>query len=66
MPAEAIEHYLALADLCFSPGKADGKTLYALAAFVAEHRQLGTLRNRDTLSRMEEAIQGLRGVGVRR
>lgn len=62
MPAEAIDHYLALAGLCFSPSRADGKTLEALEAFVAAHSLGGTLRNRDSLARMDEAIKGLRQV----
>ena len=66
MPAEAIDHYLALAGMCFSPSKADTKTLEALEVFVAEHRQRGTLRNRDTLARMDEAIKGLRQVNAKR
>jgi hypothetical protein len=66
MPAEAIEHYLALAGLCFSPSGVDGKTLESLEAFVAAHRQRGTLRNRDTLARMDEAINGLRQVNAKR
>lgn len=64
MPAEAIDNYLALADLCFSPAKADAKTLGALDHFVSTFRQSGTPRNQDTFARMDEAIKGLRQVNA--
>jgi hypothetical protein len=66
MPAEAIGHYLTLANWCFAPSNTDGKTLETIEGFVATHRQSGTPRNRDTLARMDEAIKGLRQVNAKR
>jgi hypothetical protein len=65
MPAEAITHYLALADFCFNPAKADAKTIEALDHFVSTFRQSGTPRNQDTFARMDEAIKGLRQVNAK-
>ncbi|MHB0958856.1 MAG: hypothetical protein ACYC0X_15070 [Pirellulaceae bacterium] len=60
MPAGAIGLYLKLADFCFVPSSADELTLSELEAFVKEHQQHGTARNRDSLARMREALEGIR------
>ncbi|MHB8865335.1 MAG: hypothetical protein ACYC6N_23390, partial [Pirellulaceae bacterium] len=60
MPAGAIGLYLKLADFCFVPSSADELTLSELEAFVKEHQQHGTARNRDSLARMREALEGVR------
>ena len=60
MPAEAIRHYLTLCRLCGTPEEAGETVLAPIAAFVGAHARRGTPRNRDTLLRMQEAIDGLR------
>jgi hypothetical protein len=62
MPADAIVHYLALARMCPKPLEADQKAFATIAAFVDQHAGKGTPRNRDTLLRMREAVDGLRGM----
>ncbi len=62
MPGVAVEHYLQLAEWCFNPEKASGDVLVPLESFVRAHAGQGTPRNRDTLSRMQEAIDGFRKV----
>jgi hypothetical protein len=61
-PAEAIQHYLKLADLCPDPGKATAEELARVEAFVKKLDGTGTPRQRDTLSRMTEALAGIRSV----
>ena len=60
MPAEAIGHYLRLADLCPNPTSADSGQIEAISSFVSAHAGIGTPRNQDTLRRMQEAIDGVR------
>ncbi len=60
MPARAIEDYLKLAEFCSNPAGADGAEVDRIAAFVSEHASKGTPRNRDTLARMQEAVDGIR------
>ncbi len=60
MPPESIELYLRLADLCPKPADADDRSLETLDAFIEAHADYGTRRNRDTLQRMREAIDGVR------
>jgi hypothetical protein len=60
MPGEAIEYYLELCELCGAPAKATDKALAPIEALVRARAGQGTPRNRDTLSRMREAIEGLR------
>jgi len=61
MPAEAVQHYLKLAEFCPKPRQADPATLGAIADFVQRHEGKGTPRNRDTLARMREALGGIAG-----
>lgn len=58
-PAEAIGHYLALADLCPQPKQATDAALRPIERFVAEWEHKGTPRQRDTLARMREALNGI-------
>lgn len=62
MPALAIQHYLKLASFCPNPLAASASDLAAIEAFVNTHTGLGTLRNRDTLRRMREALDGISSV----
>ncbi|MGN6136989.1 MAG: hypothetical protein ACTHOU_21105 [Aureliella sp.] len=59
MPAESIDVYLELAALCPQPERADREAVARIDAFVRHHADRGTLRNRDTLARMQEAIAGV-------
>ncbi|GMV98606.1 MAG: hypothetical protein AMXMBFR83_29550 [Phycisphaerae bacterium] len=59
MPAEAVGLYLKLAGFCPAPAKADPEALSDIAAFVDRHAGHGTPRNRDTLARMREALEGI-------
>lgn len=60
MPAEAITHYLKLAGYCPNPAGANEQELDAIASFVDANARRGTARNRDTIGRMREAIEGIR------
>ena len=60
MPSDAIAKYLTLAELCPKPLEADGKVIDVIDEFVARFADKGTPRNRDTLMRMREAIDGMR------
>lgn len=60
MPAESIARYLQLADYCPNPTAADAAEVDLIDAFVSKHAGRGTPRNRDTLARMREAIDGIR------
>lgn len=60
MPRESIEHYLTLADYCPNPVAADDATIEKLSAFADRHAKHGTLRNQDTIARMQEAVRGIR------
>lgn len=60
MPPDAIHKHLTLADLCPKPLKADAKVIDAIDEFVARFAEKGTPRNRDTLLRMRQAIDGMR------
>ncbi|MBN1442184.1 MAG: hypothetical protein JXA90_05710 [Planctomycetes bacterium] len=62
MPRESIRRYLRLAELCPSPGEASDEELAAIEGFVRAHSNLGTPRNRETLRRMSDALDGLRAV----
>ncbi|HPZ99573.1 MAG TPA: hypothetical protein PLT93_15680 [Phycisphaerae bacterium] len=62
MPARSISLYLQLADLCFGPQNATAEFLAEAEAFVRQHEKHGTPRNMDTISRMAEAVRGLRKV----
>ena len=59
MPAEAINHYLKLADLCPNPTSASSGELETISLFVSACSGTGTPRNQDTLRRMREAIDGI-------
>ena len=59
VPAEAIRHYLALADACPEPREVDPDSLVVIDEFVARHANRGTPRNRDTFARMREALDGI-------
>lgn len=59
MPAEAIARYLRLAALCPDPAAADQKEVAGIARFVGKHLPHGTRRNRETLMRMQEALDGM-------
>jgi hypothetical protein len=60
MPAESIDKYLELAALCPQPASADRQAVQRIEAFVGRHADQGTLRNRDTLHRMQEALDGIK------
>ncbi|MBI4581921.1 MAG: hypothetical protein HY718_19645 [Planctomycetes bacterium] len=60
MPADSIQRYLELAAMCSQPRQADLRKLLAIEAFVNAHQGKGTARNRDTLTRMAEAVAGIR------
>lgn len=60
MPAESIDVYLELATFCPQPARADREAVARIDAFVQRHADQGTLRNRDTLTRMQEAIEGVK------
>lgn len=60
MPADAVVHYLKLADFCFRPATADEEALRPIEQFTARFQDHGTARNRDTLTRMAEALRGIR------
>ncbi len=60
MPAEAIDHYMRLASMCPRARQADPQELDAIDAFITAHAQRGSARNRDTLGRMKEAVNGIR------
>jgi len=60
MPADAGAYYRQLSDMCWDPPKADLKLLAKIDTFVARHANQGTARNRDTLARMREAVDGIR------
>ncbi|HOA75945.1 MAG TPA: hypothetical protein PKL76_21085, partial [Phycisphaerae bacterium] len=62
MPAQAIQHYLKLAEYCPNPKAASSESLGAIEAFVSAYAGTGTARNRDTLERMQEALDGIRSV----
>lgn len=59
MPAESIDHYLTLADICPNPKAADEQTLAQIETFVTANSNKGTPRNRDTIKRMQEALAGI-------
>lgn len=63
MPVEAIRCYRRLSDMCFDPPKADQRLLAKIDAFVTACEGKGTSRNRDTLMRMREAVEGMRKHG---
>ena len=60
MQPEAIRHYAALQEMCRTPRRATDAFLGPIEAFVKAHASSGTPRNRDTVSRMREAIDGFR------
>jgi hypothetical protein len=60
MPPESIDRYLRLASSCVDPRAAPEEDLRAIEAFVAARAGSGTPRNRDTLARMREALEGIR------
>lgn len=62
MPPEAIRHYAALQRMCRTPLQAGDEFLAPIEKFVAAHARSGTPRNRDTVGRMREAIEGFRKV----
>ena len=62
MPAEAIKHYVALSKMCGKPKALKEDALAPIDAFVRTHADRGTPRNRDTLARMREAVDGIRKV----
>jgi hypothetical protein len=64
MPAEAIGHYLKLAEFCPDPLAADADDFERISAFVNKHAGDGTPRNQDTFGRMREAVEGIRKMKV--
>ncbi len=60
MPEESIQLYLALAAICPQPASANAKLLAETQTFVRRYATNGTARNRDTLQRMQEAIEGIK------
>lgn len=62
MPPEAIHHYLALQEMCRTPGQASDAFLAPIEQFTTRFAHYGTPRNQDTIHRMQEAIAGFRQV----
>jgi len=62
MPAEAINHYLALHDMSQTPRQGSESFLAPIERFTTKFAGAGTARNQDTIRRMQEAISGLRQV----
>jgi|GEM_PF-1093475 len=62
MPAKSINLYRQLAAWCPNPERADRDSLAHIEDFVKRHAEQGTPRNRDTLARMQEAIDGIHRV----
>ncbi|MGV3486172.1 MAG: hypothetical protein ACO1RT_17270 [Planctomycetaceae bacterium] len=60
MPAESIGNYLKLAEFCPDPAGADAVEVARISAFVTAYADHGTARNRDTLGRMREALEGIK------
>lgn len=60
MPPQAIDHYMALHDMCRTPHQASNAFLAPLEQFTAQYAHFGTPRNQDTIRRMQEAIAGFR------
>ena len=60
MPPESLANYQLLAGFCFKPAAADDEAIRGLNDFVSTHKDHGSARNRDTLMRMREALDGLR------
>jgi len=60
MPPESLANYQLLAGFCFKPAAADEEAIRGLDDFVNTHKDHGSARNRDTLMRMREALDGLR------
>ena len=58
MPAESLANYLLLASLCSKPTEANEETINSLDGFVSAYPDHGSFRNRDTLVRMREAVEG--------
>lgn len=59
MPAESIGNYLKLAEACPDPLAADSREIDRISTFVSKYAQHGTPRNKDTLERMREAVEGI-------
>jgi len=59
MPADSIRNYLTLAKMCPKPVEADNREFARIGEFVDRHAGKGTPRNKDTLQRMREAIEGI-------
>jgi len=62
MPAESINHYLALHDMSQTPRQGSESFLAPIERFTTKFAGAGTARNQDTIRRMQEAISGLRQV----
>jgi hypothetical protein len=62
MPEAAIEHYMALSRLCATPDEATEEVLQPMEGLLEHYDGRGTPRNRDTLARMREAVEGFRQV----
>lgn len=62
MPADSINLYLQLAAWCPTPELADRDSLANIEAFVKRYAEQGTLRNRDSLARMQAALAGIHRV----
>lgn len=60
VPGAAIGYYLRLAELCPHPALAPAAVLAEIETFVRRCAGQGTPRNRDTLLRMREALDGIR------
>jgi hypothetical protein len=60
MPPESLANYQLLASLCFKPQEAHEDVLGGLDGFVRANSDHGSARNRDTMARMREAVDGLK------
>jgi hypothetical protein len=55
-----VANYQLLASFCFKPGEANEEAIRGLEDFIGTHKDHGSARNRDTMMRMREALDGLR------
>ncbi len=60
MPPDSIDKYLTLAELCPRPLEPDLRVIDVIDEFVTQFADKGTPRNRDTLMRMREVIDGIK------
>ena len=59
MPPESLANYRLLESFCFKPRDASEEAIRGLEGFVDTNKERGSMRNRDTIARMREALEGL-------